>query len=374
MQIKAAVLTEMGKPMPYAKSMPLQIETVDLDGPAAGEVLVRVAAASLCHSDLSVLNGSRPWPLPIVVGHEAAGVVEALGPGVDDLKKGDHVVMVFVASCGHCAPCAEGRPALCEPGVIANRAGRLLSGGPRLRHNGATLHHHMGVAAFSEAVVVSRYSLIKIDPGLPLEEAALFGCGVLTGVGAVVNTARVPPGATVGVVGLGGVGLATLLGAQLSGARRIVAVDLADDKLALARQLGATDTFNAGGEGAADEIRQATGGGLDYVFEMAGVIKALDLAYKITRRGGMTVTAGLPPITAPWSMQAVSLIAEERTLKGSYMGSSVPSRDIPRYIDLYRRGKLPVDRLMSGKLKLDEINLGFDRLHEGKAIRQAIVF
>jgi alcohol dehydrogenase len=221
---------------------------------------------------------------------------------------------------------------------------------------------------------VSRRSLIKIDPELPFEEAALFGCAVLTGVGAVVNTAQVRAGASVAVVGLGGVGLASVLGARAAGARHVIAVDLADDKLELAKSLGATHTFNAASPDTADGIKEATSGGVDYAIEMAGSVKAFDLAYRITRRGGTTVTAGLPSPTATWPMSPVNLVAEERTIKGSYIGTCVPSRDLPRFIDLYRQGRMPVNRLMSGKLALDEINKGFDLLHEGKAVRQVVVF
>ena len=374
MKIKAAVLNKMGAEAPYAKSKPLAIEELELDDPSHGEVLVKIAAAGLCHSDLSVIDGNRPRPTPMVLGHEAAGIVEKLGPAVDDLKLGDHVVMVFVPSCGHCLPCAEGRPALCEPGAAANGAGTLLSGQRRLHRNGTDVHHHLGVSAFAEYATVSRRSLVKIEKGLPLDEAALFGCAVLTGVGAVINTAKVSAGASVAVIGLGGVGLSCLLGAVAVGARRIVAVDLSDDKLGLARQLGATDTFNPGNAGAIDEIRSATGGGVEFAFEMAGSVRAMELAYKITRRGGTTVTAGLPPPDHTFALPQVNLVAEERTIKGSYIGTCVPSRDLPRYIELYRRGKLPVDRLMSGRLKLEEINLGFDRLHEGKAVRQVVAF
>jgi alcohol dehydrogenase len=231
----------------------------------------------------------------------------------------------------------------------------------------------MGVSAFSEYVVCARPSLVKIDNDLPLEEAALFGCAVLTGVGAVVNTARVVPGSSVAVVGLGGVGLNALLGARLAGAGRIVAVDILDDKLALARQLGATDTFNAGEEDAVAQIKEATGGGVDYAFEMAGSVKAMDLAYRVTRRGGTTVTAGLSHPSHQFEVQHVSLVAEERTLKGSYIGSCVPLRDVPRYIALYRQGRLPVDRLMSERLSLEQINEGFDRLAEGHTVRQIIL-
>jgi alcohol dehydrogenase len=373
MQIRGAVLNRMGVEPPYERTKPLTIEQVELDGPGAGEVLVKIAAAGLCHSDLSVINGDRPRPTPMLLGHEASGVVEELGPGVDDLQKGDHVVMVFVPSCGHCPPCSEGRPALCEPGAVANTAGTLLSGARRLHRNGADVHHHLGVSGFAEYATVSRRSLVKIDKELPLDEAALFGCAVLTGVGAVINTAKMPAGATAAVIGLGGVGLSSLLGAIAAGARRVVAVDLSDDKLGLARQLGATDTFNAGSPEAANEVRAATNGGVDFAFEMAGSVRAMDLAYKITRRGGTTVTAGLPPPTHTFALPQVNLVAEERTVKGSYIGTCVPTRDLPRYIELYRRGKLPVDRLMSDHLKLDQINLGFDRLHEGKAVRQVVL-
>ncbi len=373
MKIRAAVLSEMGAERPYAKSKPLTVEEIDLDPPGPGEVLVKIAAAGLCHSDLSVIEGNRPRPMPMALGHEAAGIVEELGAGVDDLKPGDHVVMVFVPSCGHCLPCSEGRPALCEPGAAANTAGTLLSGGKRLHRDGHAINHHLGVSAFAEYATVSRRSLVKIDPELPLDEAALFGCAVLTGVGAVINTAKVSAGSSVAVIGLGGVGLSSLLGAIAAGARRVVAVDLSDEKLGLARQLGATDTFNAGSADAVNEIREATGGGLEYAFEMAGSVRAMDLAYKITRRGGTTVTAGLPPPTHTVNIPQVNLVAEERTVKGSYIGTCVPTRDLPRYIELYRRGKLPVDRLMSDHLKLDDINLGFDRLHEGKAVRQVVV-
>ena len=232
MKIQAAVLNAMGAKRPYAESKPLSIETLELDAPGAGEVLVRIVAAGLCHSDLSVINGDRPRPTPMALGHEAAGIVEALGAGVNDLEQGDHVVMVFVPSCGHCLPCAEGRPALCEPGAVANTAGTLLSGARRLSRDAQPIHHHLGCSAFAEYATVSRRSLVKIDRDLPLDEAALFGCAVLTGVGAVINTAKVAAGQSVAIVGLGGVGLAALIGAVSAGANRIVAVDIADDKLA----------------------------------------------------------------------------------------------------------------------------------------------
>ncbi len=374
MQIRAAVLRAMGAPMPYAQSRPLAIETLELAPPGPGEVLVRIGAAGLCHSDLSVINGDRPRPMPMALGHEAAGVVEALGAGVTDLVRGDHVVLVFVPSCGHCAPCAEGRPALCEPGAAANGGGTLLSGERRLSRGDAPINHHLGCSVFAEYATVSRRSLVRIERDLPLHQAALFGCAVLTGVGAVVNTAHVQAGSSVAVIGLGGVGLASVMGAHAAGARRIVAIDLAPAKLALARELGATDAFDARDPDCVAQVRAATGGGVDYAFELAGAVRALDTAWRVTRRGGMTVTAGLPPPDAAFALPAVALVAEERTLKGSYIGTCVPSRDIPRYIDLFRQGRLPVDRLLSGRLALDDINQGFDRLASGEAVRQVIEF
>lgn len=372
MKIRAAVLNASPVAAPYAQSRPLRIEELELAPPGRDEVLVRVRAAGLCHSDLSVIDGNRPRPVPMVLGHEAAGEVVETGEGVDDLKPGDRVVMVFVPSCGHCAPCAEGRPALCEPGNAANGRGEMLGGGRRLSVGGQPVHHHIGVSAFAEHAVISRRSLVKIEADIPHEIAALFGCAVLTGVGAAVNTARIKAGETVAVVGLGGVGLSALLGAIACGASRVVAVDLADDKLELARALGATDAFNAGAPDVIEAIRQATKGGVDHGLEMAGSVKALDLAYQITRRGGTTTTAGLANPAHTLSLSPVRLVAEERTLKGSYVGSCVPSRDIPRFIELYQRGRLAVDKLWTSSGSLDEINEGFDALHEGRTIRHIV--
>lgn len=373
MKIKAAVLRHRDAHIPYAESQPLSIETLTLMPPGRGEVLIRIAAAGLCHSDLSVINGDRPRPLPMALGHEASGVVEALGEGIDDLAVGDHVVMVFMPSCGHCLPCAEGRPALCGPGAAANAAGTLLGGETRLHDEDVPIHHHLGCSAFASHAVVSRRSLVKVDADLPLHEAALFGCAVLTGVGAVVNTAGVTAGQTVAVVGLGGVGLAAVLGALAAGASQVIAVDLMDEKLALAQSLGATATVRAGPD-AVEAVRALTQGGCDVVLEMAGSLRALESAVSMTRRGGTTVTAGLPPPDAHLAVNIVSLVGEERTLKGSYIGTCVPSRDIPRYVALYRASRLPVDRLVSGYLSLDEINHGFDELHAGRAVRQIVRF
>ncbi|GAA4385276.1 zinc-dependent alcohol dehydrogenase family protein [Tsukamurella soli] len=379
MRITAAVLRDADRQHPYASSRPLGLEELQLDSPGPGEVLIQIKAAGLCHSDLSVIDGKRPRPLPMALGHEAAGVVVEVGPdsgetgGAADLAPGDHVVLVFVPSCGHCEPCSSGRPALCEPGAVANGAGTLLSGQRRLADaGGGRINHHLGVSAFADHAVVSRRSVVKVDSDLPMTEAALFGCAVLTGVGAVFNTARMPAGASAAVVGLGGVGLSSLLGAIAAGARQVVAVDLSDDKLAFARELGATDTVNARDPDAAEQIKDLTNGGVEYAFELAGSVPALATAFAATRRGGTTVTAGLPGPDTRLALPPVVLVGEERTLMGSYIGTAVPSRDIPRYIELYRRGRLPVDRLLSGVLSLDHINEGFDDLASGRTVRQVI--
>ncbi|MBY0505256.1 MAG: zinc-dependent alcohol dehydrogenase family protein [Bryobacteraceae bacterium] len=372
MKIRAAVLREMHRPLPYAQSRPFSLETVDLDGPGDQELLIRVHAAGLCHSDLSTVNGDRPRSMPMVLGHEAAGVVLECGSQVTDLAPGDHVVMVFAPRCGRCGPCIEGRPGLCEPGQQANAAGTLLGGHFRLHQNGERIYHHIGVSAFAECAVVHRGSVVKVPAHLPFEQAALFGCAVLTGVGAVVNTAKVPPGARVAVIGLGGVGLNAILGATLAGASDIIAIDVHPSKLALAKSLGATQTYDAASPSLIAEVKEATQGGVDFAFEMAGATAALETAYRITRRGGTTVTASLPHPDARWPMPPTNLVAEERTLKGSYIGSCVAARDVPRFIQLFEQGRLPVTALLSERLSLDEINEGFDRLASGQTVRQII--
>lgn len=373
MKTRAAVLTRMGAPAPYAASRPLEVVEVELAPPGPGEVLLRMRAAGLCHSDLSVIDGNRPRPLPMVLGHEGAGIVEEIGPGVTDLVVGDHVVTTFVPSCGRCGPCHDARPALCEPAALANTAGALLDGTRRLMREGAPLHHHLGVSAFAQYATVHRASVVRVDRSLAFEEAALFGCAVITGTGAVLNTADLPPGRSVAVVGLGGVGLAALMGAMLREARRIIAIDLSPAKLAIARDLGATDLFDGSDERCAEAVREATQGGVEFAFEMAGSAKAMELAYRITRRGGTTITAGLAHPQALFSVPQVGIVAEERSIKGSYLGGCVPARDIPRYIRWYQDGRLPVDRLLSGTLALEDINLGFDRLARGEVLRQTVL-
>ena len=375
MKIRAAVLDKSQQPQPYAKTRPISVETVELDSPGPGEVLVKIAAAGLCHSDLSVINGDRPRVMPMVLGHEASGIVEELGAGVTNLQRGDHVALVFAPNCGHCMPCREGRPALCEPGFVAAGAGTLLGGHRRLhRPDKSVLNHQAGVSCFAEYAVLARGSLVKIDPELPLDIAALFGCAVLTGVGAAINAAQLRLGGSAAVVGLGGVGLSALLGALAAGARQVVAIDKLDSKLELARSLGATHTFRADDPDLVARVKAATNGGVEVAIEAASAVAALATAYQITRRGGTTVTVSLPPPTHTFNVPAVNLVVEERTLKGSFLGSAVPARDIPHYIALYRAGRLPVDRLVTHRIKLDEINLGFDRLANGEAVRQVIVF
>ncbi len=373
MPVRAALLETMGVPRPYAQSRPLRIAEVELDPPGPGEMRVRVRAAGLCHSDLSVVDGNRPRPMPMVLGHEAAGEVVELGAGTAGFAVGDHVVTTFVPTCGACEPCTRGRPALCEPGVGANGAGTLLGGARRLHEGGRQLNHHLGVSGFADYAVVNAHSAVLIDRDLPFDLAALFGCAVITGVGAVANTAAMPAGGRAAVVGLGGVGLAALLGARALGASTLVAIDVEPAKLGVAEQLGATHVFDARDPDCAAQVRAATRGGVEFAFEMAGSVRALELAYRITRRGGTTVTAGLSPPDATFALPHVNLVAEERTLKGSYLGSCVPSRDVPRYVEWFRAGRLPVERLIDARLELEQVNEALDRMASGLALRQVLM-
>jgi alcohol dehydrogenase len=363
----------MGARPPYADSRPLEIVELDLEPPGEGELLVRVAAAGLCHSDLSVIDGSRPRVMPMVLGHEAAGEVMEAGPRTKGFLPGDRVVLAFVPACGRCAPCLDGRAALCEPGAAANLAGTLLTGSRRFRQDGGgELNHHLGVSAFADHIVVAANSAVRIDAEMPFEVAALFGCAVLTGVGAVVNSARVGLGESVAVFGVGGVGLAALMGAVARGAGTVVAIDRVPEKLELATEVGATHAV-AAGEDAVEAVREATGGGADHVIETVGSARVLGQAYAAARRGGTTVTVGLPDPAETLEIQAVGLVAEEKLLRGSYLGSSVPARDIPRFVALYRAGRLPVDRMLTHRLGLDDLNAGFDRLARGESVRQVVV-
>jgi alcohol dehydrogenase len=374
MTTRAAVLHSTGVRQPYASSRPVEILDVELAPPGPDELLIEVKAAGLCHSDLSVIDGTRPREVPLVLGHEAAGRVLGLGPGVRDFEIGDHVVLAFVPSCGSCEPCVASRPALCKPGGASNAAGTLLSGARRFSDDqGRPLNHHLGVSAFAERTVVSTRSAIKIDPAIPFETAALFGCAVMTGAGAAMNAADVRPGDAVAVFGLGGVGLSAVLGARLAGAATVIVVDPAPFKRALAIELGAAVAVDAGPEAVAT-IRELTDGGASKVIETVGSIAVLEDAYAATRAGGTTVTVGLPAPHRALTIPALGLVAEERTLRGSYLGSCVPARDVPKLALLHRAGQLPIDRLLTHRLNLDEINEGFDRLASGEAIRQVVTF
>ncbi|SDU59586.1 zinc-binding dehydrogenase [Jiangella alkaliphila] len=372
METRAAVLWRLGDAPPYAGGSALTVESLTLAPPAAGELLVRVEAAGLCHSDLSVINGSRPRPTPMVLGHEAAGVVEAIGPGVIDVAPGDHVVMTFVPSCGHCVECASGRPAMCVVGAAANGAGRLVAGGTRFTRDGVEFAHHLGVSAFAERTVVSRGSVVVVPPSVPFDVAAMLGCAVLTGFGAVVNTAGLRPGDSVVVFGLGGVGLSAVMAAALAGAHPVVAVDTVESKLSLAASLGATAVVDASSPDVVSAVRSASGGGADHAFECVGSAAVLETAFAATARGGCTVAVGLPDPSHRAALPAVTLTGEGRVLRGSYMGSAAPARDIPRLFRLWEAGKLPVERLRTGDLTFDGLPAAFDELAAGRAVRQLL--
>lgn len=371
MRTRAAVLVATDRDRPYGDTRPVEVVDLDLAPPGPGELLVRVEAAGLCHSDLSVVDGNRPRPTPMALGHEAAGVVVEAGPGVSDVAVGDHVVLVFVPRCGTCAECAAGRPALCEPAAAANTAGELLRGGRRWGDlDGVPVNHHLGVSAFAEHVVVDRGSVVVVPDDVPFAIAALFGCALLTGAGAVLNTAAVRPGESVAVFGLGGVGLAAVLGAVVAGAHPIVAIDPVPAKQQLACDLGATDAI--GVDDVQHVVRDLVPGGVRHAFEAVGSAAVLADAWAVTRRGGTTVSVGLPHPSQQLTIPATQLVGEARTLVGSYLGGAVPQRDIPAMIALWRAGRLPVERMHSGSLELDDINRGLDALADGQVVRQVI--
>lgn len=373
MRIKAAVLRNSDLPLPYATSRPLSIEEVDLDPPKQGEVLVQIKAVGLCHSDLVAINGERGKPMPIVIGHEAAGIVVELGTGVDGIGIGDHVVPSFVASCGHCSMCSVGRPALCEPATVSNAAAVLRDGTTRLHKDGVPLHHHSGIAGFAEYSVLPADALVRIDKDIAFEHAALFGCGVVTGVGAVINTSGLKTGESIAVVGLGGVGLSAVLAAVAAGANQVVALDLSEEKLSLARELGAHHAINARDPDCLAKVLEITAGGAHVAVETAGSARALQTAYEVTRRGGTTVAAGMPGPEAQITLSHLSIAAQERTLKGSYMGSCIPKRDIPRYMVMFKNGKLPVDKLLSRTIGFDDLNAAMDRLENAATVREVLI-
>jgi alcohol dehydrogenase len=373
MQITGAVLEEVGRPGPYVGSRPLTLSTLDLAAPAAGEVLVRIEAAGVCHSDLSVVDGNRSRPVPMVLGHEASGRVELLGPGVTDLAVGQRVVMTFLPRCGECTGCASQGRMPCGPGSLSNAAGELLGGGRRLSRDGIPVHHHLGVSAFATHAVVDTRSVVAVEDDVPPAVAAVLGCAVLTGGGALLNAAPPEVGQSVMVVGLGGVGMAALLTAVALGHGDVVAVDGLASKRHRALELGATSALSP------DELADAVGRGdptarADVVVEAAGNAHAFEAAVGATAPGGRTVSVGLPHPDARARISPLALVAEARTVIGSYLGSAVPARDIPVFAQWWREGRLPVEALVSSTIGLDELNHAMDELAAGRALRQVVEF
>lgn len=367
MRIRGAVLERIAAPVPFAESAPITVCDLELGAPGPGELLIRIEAAGLCHSDLSVVDGNRVRPVPMLLGHEAAGRVEAVGPGDSDIAVGQRVVMTFLPRCGECAGCASDGRTPCTPGSVANNAGELLGGGRRLSRDGVPVHHHLGVSAFATHAVVDRRSVVPVDDDVPPEVAAVLGCAVLTGGGALLNSAKPAPGDRIMVVGLGGVGMAAVLVAVSLGGGDVIAVDTVPEKLALARELGAKAAWSPA------EIAEQ-GIQAEVVIEAAGNIRAFETAVAATAPGGTTVTVGLPAPEARASISPLALVAQGRSIVGSYLGSAVPARDIPEYVRMWRAGRLPVERLVSAHIGLDEINRAMDELAAGHALRQVIVF
>ncbi|HME74255.1 MAG TPA: alcohol dehydrogenase catalytic domain-containing protein [Mycobacterium sp.] len=367
MRIRGAVLERIGSPRPYAESKPITVDELDLAPPGDGELLIRIEAAGLCHSDLSVVDGNRVRPVPMLLGHEAAGVVERVGSADVDLAVGQRVVMTFLPRCGRCAACATDGLTPCERGSASNNAGTLLCGGRRLTRDGLPVNHHLGVSGFATYAVVDRKSVVPVDSDVPPTVAALLGCAVLTGGGAVVNVGKPQPGQTVVVVGLGGVGMAAMLTAAAHDDVRVVAVDQLPEKLDMARRAGAHAAYTP--QEALDEGLKAA-----VVIEAAGHPIALQTAIDLTAPGGRTITVGLPRPDARISVSPLGFVAEGRSLIGSYLGSAVPARDIPRFVELWRSGRLPVESLVSSTIALDQINEAMDQLADGLAVRQIIAF
>jgi alcohol dehydrogenase len=350
-KITGAVLETVGSPAPWAESRPIVIRELELDPPGPKELLVRIEAAGVCHSDLSVVNGVRPRGVPLLLGHEAAGIVEAIGGEVDAV--GDRVAMTFLPRCGDCASCLSGGRTPCEPGSAANGAGRLLDGEKRIHDHDRVIDHHLGVSGFATRAVVDHRSVVVVDPDVPPTVAAIMGCAVLTGGGAVVNAARV--------------GMAALLVALAIEDVDVVAVDANPDKLKTALEFGASRAFTP-----ADAL--ANGVLASAVIEAVGRASAFETAISLTAPGGRTVTVGLPAPDDLASVSPLKLVAEGRSIIGSYLGSSIPSRDIPRFIGLWRAGRLPVEKLMSSTIELSDLNEAMDALAAGQAIRQMILF
>ncbi|WP_067541254.1 zinc-binding dehydrogenase [Nocardia crassostreae] len=367
MRTTGAVLEEIGRARPYAQSRPIAVSELELGDPGPTEVLVAIEAAGICHSDLSVVDGNRPRLLPMLLGHEAAGTVIATGARVSDLVAGQRVVMSFLPRCEKCDACERGGQLPCSEGSRSNNAGELLHHPGHLTRAGDRVRHHLGVSGFATHVVVDRASVVPVGADVPAEIAALFGCAVLTGGGAVLNVADPRPRDSLMVVGLGGVGMAALLVAKAIGVGRVIAVDRLPEKLAMAEELGASEVYTP------DRLR-AEGIRARYVVKCAGHPAALETAYAATAPGGTIITVGLPAPSAVAQIPALSITAAARTLVGSYLGSAVPARDIPRYEQMWREGRLPVERLISDRIELSRINEAMDLLAEGRAVRQVIVF
>ena len=360
--MKAAVL--------HAANQPLTIEEVALTKPGSRDVLLRTAFAGLCHSDLHFIEGLYPHPTPCVLGHESAGVVEAVGDGVTYVKPGDHVITCLSVFCGTCSQCVTGHPNLCE-----NTEVKLPPGvSRRLTWKGGELmNQFLNLSSFAEQMLVHENSMVKIDPDIPLDRAALVGCGVMTGVGAVFNAAKVEPGSTVAVIGCGGVGLSAVNGAALAGAERIIAIDTVASKLEIARELGATDTLNASNADAVKAVREMTGGGVHYSFEALGTKATAEQAFGMLRPGGTATIIGMVPLGVKIELHGYDFL-RDRKLQGTSMGGNRFRVDMPRLLSLWRQGRLKLDHLISGRIKLSEINEGFAALKSGAAVRQLIDF
>ncbi|MCC6381394.1 MAG: Zn-dependent alcohol dehydrogenase [Dehalococcoidia bacterium] len=356
--MKAAVM--------YGVGQPLVIEDVTVDEPHQGEVLVRTGACGVCHSDLHFMEGSYPTPVPIVLGHESAGVVEQVGPGVTNVKPGDRVVIAFVTSCGYCDNCVQGKPYLCSNTARLGRADRL-------RLNDRPVSQFANMSAFAEQQLVSANACVLVPDGVPLEAAALVGCSVMTGVGAVANTAKVPVGSTVAVVGAGGVGLNIVQGAALAGASRVIAIDLLENKLAAAREFGATDLVDASRGDPVRQVLDMTDGGVDFAFEAIGLAQTAEQCFKMIKRGGRAVVVGMIPVGATVSLPGVGFLSEKGII-GSFYGSTRQTHDMPWLMELYRQKRLKIDELISRRYRLDQINEAYAALKAGEVNRSVIVF
>jgi S-(hydroxymethyl)glutathione dehydrogenase/alcohol dehydrogenase len=354
-----------------ANNAPLEIEDVQIDDPAPGEVLLKTAASGICHSDLTVIEGGLPMPPPCVLGHEPAGVVEAVGAGVTDFVPGDHVIGCITSWCGVCKFCTGGRPYLCP----SQYAGRPAEAKSRLTGpDGNPVLQFANLSSFAEKMLCPERSLVKIRDDMPLDRAALIGCGVTTGLGAALNTVHIPAGASVVIIGCGGVGLSALQGSRIVGAGQIIAVDAQSWKFDMARQLGATDCVDATDGDPVAAVHELTGGGADFVFECIGLVPTVQQAVAMTGRGGTTVLVGVVPVTQTVPISAADLTLQEKKITGSYMGSNRFRFDMPKYVDFYLNGRLHLDEMISSRIELADVNAAFDKMRKGEAARQVIVF